>query len=111
MGFSVNAGISVSGKKNIQGNPNPVNACSWKDVYKCCPAYEDCFDYSIEQDWHFWSCAECPRYKKTTQAPPKASPKISVPTDMPKSTSAPAPSPQPKTGLWHRFASMLGAQK
>jgi hypothetical protein len=103
--------ISISGKKNMKSNPNPVNASCWGDVYQDCPEHEDCFDYAIEQDWHFWSCAECPRYKKTSQASPKASLKISVPTDMPKPTSTPDPSPQPKTGLWHRFTSMLGEQK
>jgi len=109
MTLSVNARISVSGKKNTKSNPNPVNACSWKDVYHDCPSHEDCFDYSIEKEWHFWSCAECHHYKKTAQVPPKAQPKSPERPDKPKPT--PVPSPQPKTGLWHRFASMLGGQK
>jgi hypothetical protein len=91
----------------MKSNPNPVNASSWEDVCLDCPDHEDCFDYAIEQDWHFWSCAECPRFKKPSKAPPKALSKIAVATDMPNSKAAPVTSSQHKTGFWHRVTSML----
>ena len=107
MNLSVNAEISVSRNKNKKKNPNPIIALSWKDVYQDCPEHEDCFDYAIEKNWHFWSCAECPLYKKTTQTPPIASPKSPKPAEN-KPTTTPPISPKPKAGLWRRFTSMLG---
>jgi hypothetical protein len=111
MNLSVNATVSVSGRKNKKSNPNPVVANSWKDIYRDCPEHEDCFDYAIEQEWHFWSCAECPFYKKTSQPLPKVLPKSPKPPDKPKPKPTPDHPPQHKTGIWHRIASMLGGQK
>ena len=107
MNLSVNAEMSVYRKKNTKRNPNPVVSHSWKSVYQDCPEHEDCFDYSIEQNWHFWSCAECPRYKEASPSPPKVLHKSPKPTVKPK----PTPSPQPKRGLWNRVTSMLNGKK
>ena len=107
MSFSVHAGISVSGKQHKNNSPNPVIAKSWGCVHQGCPTYEDCFDYAIEQDWHFWSCGKCPLFR--SQAPPKALPKPPRSADKNKRTTDALP--PPKNGIWHRITSLLGAHK
>jgi hypothetical protein len=107
MSFSVHAGTSVSGNQNKNNSPNPVIAKNWECVHQGCPTYEDCFDYAIEKDWHFWSCGKCPLF--SPQSPPKASPKNPEPGEKNKRTTDSLP--QTKHGVWYRITSLLGAHK